>query len=76
MLFNRIFNKTKRIVRRIQKNLPQIKGPKMTSVHTLSDASFLAKFNVDGIQSLLKHGDTMAARDALLNHYERRISYA
>jgi hypothetical protein len=76
MLLTRISNKTKKIIRRIQKSLLQIKGPTMTSVLTLSDAVFLAKFNVDGILSLLKQGDTMATRDILLNHYERRISCA
>jgi hypothetical protein len=76
MLLKRIFNKTKRIGRRIQETLLQIKGPKMTSAHTLSDAIFLAKINVDEMPLLLKQGDTIAARDVLLNHYERRISHA
>ena len=79
MVFARIFNKTKKIVKRTRQTLLQKMGPTMVSAQTLSDETFLAKFNVDGVSSRLKKGDTIAAREEIsklpwVSHLDEKLT--
>ena len=51
-------------------------GPRMVSARASSDATFLAKFDLEDIQAWLGQGNIAAAKKALLAHYGHRVTAA
>jgi hypothetical protein len=47
-------------------------SPRLIAARTLSDAAFLAKFDLEYTASQVERGDIAAAKEALLAHYGRR----